>query len=126
MDSSPRDLHLIERIHKGQARIHRRRQALVEAIAKLPLGVETPPGLQQAMARLESMEAANARTDAFLAKCTTTMVTAKAAIAQEFAGITDEQLQAQLTAEFLASIKTWGPDQWEVVEEHQRKTRSKE
>lgn len=78
------------------------------------------------MERLESMEAANARTDAFLAKCTTTMVTAKAAIAQEFSGLSDEQLQAQLTAEFLASIKTWGPDQWAVVEEHQRKTRSKE
>lgn len=123
--SSSADLTRYARLHAQQAKLHEIRQKLVYAIATVPIGEEPDPALITQLQRIELMSDASGKIDAFLSRCSAAMLTIQDAAQVERESMSDEQLAAQLSAEFIASIRTWGQRQWDIVEAFQAKYRSK-
>lgn len=112
------DLALFDRLHRRQAKLHRRRQRLHELMVELepddPLYVKYAEKLK----RIDSMGLE--KTDAFLAKSSAAIVNIKEATADALGRVPTEQMEAQLDAEFVASVSRWTSEQWAIVDEFRK------
>lgn len=100
------DLELFGQLHRGQARIWRKRQLVLQ---------RRVDALAEGEAMPDSLTAELQRIDTFLARSTAAMVNVQEAQEEALAALPTELLEAQLAAEIVAAAKTWTPQQWDLV-----------
>lgn len=100
-------MELFTTLHRDQARFWRRRQRqIMSVLDKLAPGEAMPDSIVEEMQRI----------DAFLQRASAAITHIHRAHERELEAMSTEQLEAQLRAEFIASIKTWTPAQWAIVD----------
>jgi len=100
-------MELFSKLHRGQARFwHARQRQLFALVEALPAGTGMPTSIVEEIQQI----------DEFLQRASAAIVHIQRAHEREFEGLSTEQLEAQLSAEFVAAIATWTPAQWSIVE----------
>ncbi len=108
------DLALFSQLHRGQARIWRKRQLVLQReVEALAVGETMSEALTVELQRI----------DAFLSKSSSAMVTVQEATEASYAELPTEQLEAQMAAEFVAAARTYTPAQWALIDREREKWR---
>jgi hypothetical protein len=100
------DIALFSLLHRTQAQIHRDRQRLIVLTMKRATKAD-PDWQMPAAMRVELQEI-----DTFLSKASSAVVAIAKASTQAHAGLTTEQLEAQLRAEMLRACGSWTDEEW--------------
>ena len=106
------EIELFGALHRQQAKFwYVRQQQLRKLIKDLPPGEKIPTPIVEEMQQI----------DEFLQRASASMVKVQEAYDKVFAGMSTEQLEAQMRAEFIASSNTWTDSEWAVVEQARNK-----
>lgn len=104
------DMQLFSALHRGQARVYKTMQRSLELRIR-EARAEDPRWQMPDKMRVELAEI-----DSFLAKATAGMTKVHETAKKITEDLPTDRLEAQLRAEFIASIDTWGDGEWAVVE----------